>query len=223
MSTPHVYLASHSPRRRELLDQIGVKFDVLGVDIDETQLAEEIPSEYVQRLAITKASSGKKLLQASSLNDNKNKLTNWQSTKKHATIDLVLGADTAVVSDGDILGKPESPEHASEMLRQLSGRTHEVFTGVAIAGSRILTAVSRNLVTFRALSEQEISCYVATNEGCDKAGSYAVQGIAAIFIEKIQGSYSGVMGLPLYEVANLLSQSGVEILAGVKTTSRDNN
>ena len=215
MTTPCIYLASQSPRRRELLEQIGVRFNVLNIDVPEDKNPTESAYEYVERLAIAKANAGKIALNEQYLESKKNTLRCWQSKKKHATIDIVIGSDTAVVCDERILGKPVSSEDAAEMLCLFSGRTHEVLTGVAVSGSSILTAVSRNLVTFRELSEVDISRYIATNEGVDKAGGYAVQGLAAIFIEKIQGSYSGVMGLPVYETANLLSQSGVQILPSV--------
>jgi len=211
-NSPPIYLASNSPRRRELLDQIGVKFSVLGVDVPEDFLLNENPADYVRRLSVDKAKAGLAQLELNLSQVDKKALSSWQSTKKHATIGLVIGADTAVVSDGRILGKPGSVEEATAMIQQLSAKTHEVYTGVTICGSRILTALSRNLVTFRGISEQEIAGYIATNEGIDKAGSYAVQGKAAIFIENIQGSYSGVMGLPLFETAQLLNQSGVKIL-----------
>ena len=218
MSTIPIYLASSSPRRRELLDQIGVAYEVLGVDVPEQSLTNESPVDYVQRLAIDKAKAGMARLEEKLFETDKFELSSWQSTKKNATIGLVIGADTAVVCDGDILGKPQSPQHAMAMLRQLSGETHEVFTGVAVSGTCILTELSRTLVTFRCISEREIIGYIATNEGLDKAGSYAIQGKAAIFIEKIQGSYSGVMGLPLYETAELLVQSGAQILPVLKSS-----
>lgn len=208
-----VYLASQSPRRRELLDQIGVRFNVLSIDVPEQIKPFEPPSEYVQRLAIDKANAGKKQLQENFLKDDKNALRYWQSRKKHATMDTVIGADTAVVCDAVILGKPESVADATQMLRQLSGRRHEVLTGLAVtSGSKMLTAISRNWVTFREITDSEVERYIATKEGCDKAGGYAIQGIAAIFIEEIQGSYSGVMGLPLHETSNLLLQMGIDIL-----------
>ena len=212
MNSPPIYLASNSPRRRELLDQIGVEFNVLSIDVPENCLLGENPADYVRRLSVDKAKAGLAQLELNLSQVDKKALSSWQSTKKHATIGLVIGADTAVVSDGRILGKPGSVEEATAMIQQLSAKTHEVYTGVTICGSRILTALSRNLVTFRGISEQEISDYIATNEGIDKAGSYAIQGKAAIFIENIQGSYSGVMGLPLFETAQLLNQSGVKIL-----------
>ena len=211
-NSPPIYLASNSPRRRELLDQIGVEFNVLSIDVPENCLLDENPADYVRRLSVDKAKAGLAQLELNLSQVDKKALSSWQSTKKHATIGLVIGADTAVVSDGRILGKPGSVEEATAMIQQLSAKTHEVYSGVAICGSSILTALSRNLVTFRDISEQEIADYIATNEGIDKAGSYAIQGKAAIFIENIQGSYSGVMGLPLFETAQLLNQSGVKIL-----------
>lgn len=218
-NSPPIYLASNSPRRRELLDQIGVRFTVLSVDIPENVLPNESPAEYVQRLAVDKAKAGMEQLELNLPEAYKIDLSSWQSTKKHATIGLVIGADTAVVCDGEILGKPESTEHAIAMIQQLSAKTHEVFTGVSVCSSRILTVISRTLVTFREISEQEIIRYIATDEGIDKAGSYAIQGKAAIFIESIQGSYSGVMGLPLFETTALLVQSGVEILPALKSSN----
>jgi len=212
-----IYLASNSPRRRELLDQIGVAYEVLGVDVPEQSLTNESPADYVQRLAINKAKAGMARLEGKLGETDKIELSSWQSTKKHATMGLVIGADTAVVCDGEILGKPESTQHAITMIKQLSAKTHEVFTGVSVSGSCILTKLSRTLVTFRCISEREIIGYIATNEGVDKAGSYAIQGKAAIFVENIQGSYSGVMGLPLFETAELLVQSGVQILPVLKS------
>lgn len=211
--SPAVYLASQSPRRCELLEQMGVRFEVLDVLVSEKLQANEAPADYVQRVAIEKAQAGVELLEKTESEMNKSGLSNWQSTKKRATIGLVIGADTTVVCDGQILGKPESVEHAEAMLSQLSAKTHEVYTGVAVYGSRVLAATSRTLVTFRCLSPQEIKRYIAMNESCDKAGSYAVQGLAAIFIENLEGSYSGVMGLPLFETASLLAQSGVDALS----------
>ncbi len=207
-----VYLASQSPRRRELLTQIGVRFEVLNVLVPEEIHPNEAPADYVQRVAVDKAQAGVQQFEISALEADKITLSNWQSTKKRATIGLVIGADTAVICDGQILGKPESAEHAEAMLSQLSAKTHEVYSGVVVYGSRILTATSRTLVTFKQLSQSEIRRYIATNEGNDKAGSYAVQGKAALFIENLHGSYSGVMGLPLYETASLLAQSGLELL-----------
>ena len=226
MAHQSIFLASNSPRRRELLEQIGVRFSVLKLSIPENRLENETPENYVKRMAIEKASAGIKVLQQRDLKSQKNTLSDWQSTKKHATIGIVIGSDTAVVCDGEILGKPESPEQAELMLERLSASTHEVFTGVAVSkhtgtgtneGCQVLSAVSRNLVTFRKIRAEEIKAYVATNEGADKAGSYAIQGLAAIFIEQLQGSYSAVMGLPLFETASLLEQSGIDVLPKISS------
>lgn len=210
---PLIYLASNSPRRRELLDQIGVRFKALSIDVDETPLVNESPEDYVQRLSQEKAKAGIQQLESGVSTMENNALSNWQSTKKHATMDLVIGADTAVVCGGQILGKPQSAEDAKAILRLLSDKTHDVFTAVTITGIESLTVLSRNLVTFKNISDKDILAYIATNEGTDKAGSYAIQGKAAIFIEQLQGSYSGVMGLPLFETAKLLSQFGYNVLA----------
>jgi septum formation protein len=190
-----VYLASASPRRRELLQQIGVSFRVTGVAVDETALCSEAPLAYVSRLAAAKADAG------------------WLGTR-HLAHAPVLAADTAVVLDGAILGKPRDRGDAEHMLLKLSGRTHEVLTAVALrtaGGSDI--RVSRTLVTFRPINADEASAYWQTGEPPDKAGGYAIQGRAAVFIEDLQGSYSGVVGLPLFETAELLRSAGVVPLA----------
>jgi septum formation protein len=194
MSKQFVYLASASPRRRALLEQIGVPFQVLGVAIDESPEPDEAALAYVTRLAGAKAAAG------------------WQQ-RQAQTPDVdaaVLAADTAVVLDGRILGKPAHRRDAIEMLGQLSGRTHEVLTGIALATERgIESRVSRSEVTLRAISAQEAGAYWDTGEPCDKAGGYAIQGRAAIFIAHLRGSFSGVMGLPLFETAELLASAGV--------------
>lgn len=186
-----LYLASKSPRRRELLTQIDISFDVLVVDIDETQKANETAEDYVLRLAREKALAG------------------W-NLEKHAGIP-VLGSDTAVVIQGTILGKPENRADAIRMLKLLSGKTHQVMTAIALLkpgkGSEyeLTSAINVSDVTFKVLSEQEIAQYVDSGEGADKAGSYAIQGKAAAFIAHLSGSYSGVMGLPLFETIELLN------------------
>jgi septum formation protein len=194
MSKQFVYLASASPRRRALLEQIGVPFQVLGVAIDESPQPSEAALAYVTRLAGAKAAAG------------------WQ--QRHAQTpdgdSAVLAADTAVVLDGRILGKPAHRRDAIEMLGQLSGRTHEVLTGIALATQRgIESRVSRSEVTLRAISANEAAAYWDSGEPCDKAGGYAIQGRAAIFIAHLRGSFSGVMGLPLFETAELLASAGV--------------
>jgi len=189
--TQKIILASASPRRAELLAQIGVKFDALPVDIDETPHHDELPHDYVRRLALEKA-------QAAKLLSNKPDM-------------LVLGSDTSVIIDGEILGKPEDKEHAKDMLNKLSGRTHSVLTSVALLGDKDWCTVSENKVTFAILSDSDFEQYWATGEPLGKAGAYAIQGKAAVFIKKLEGSFSGVMGLPLYETAQLLRKAGYSI------------
>ena len=180
-SARSIYLASGSPRRRELLQQIGVAFQVIGADLDETALQGETPLAYVSRLAQAKAAVG------------------WERSRNSGE-SPVLAADTAVVLDGRILGKPSGMNHAIAMLLELSGRTHEVLTAVALrSSSGIEGKVSRSVVTFRSIDRSEARAYWETGEPSDKAGAYAIQGYAAIFIADLKGSYSGVMGLPLFE------------------------
>jgi septum formation protein len=186
-----IYLASGSPRRRELLHQIGVSFQVIGTDLDETALQGESPLAYVSRLAQAKATVG------------------WERSRDLGRAP-VLAADTAVVLDGRILGKPKGLDDAMAMLLELSGRTHEVLTAVALRSSSGTEGkVSRSTVTFRSIDPSEARAYWETGEPSDKAGAYAIQGYAAIFISDLQGSYSGVMGLPLFETAALLEAAGV--------------
>jgi septum formation protein len=191
MSSDFVYLASGSPRRRELLHQIGVSFRLVGTSVDETaRLVENAPA-YVLRLAAAKADAG------------------WQ-TSGGAGDAPVLAADTAVVLDGKILGKPADRQDAEEMLRQLSGRTHEVLTAVALrSAAGLQSRISRSEVTFRTITVPEAQAYWETGEPSDKAGGYAIQGRAAVFVADLRGSFSGVMGLPLFETAQLLGEAGV--------------
>lgn len=191
-----LYLASQSPRRSELLTQIGVSFSVLSVDIDETAKYNEIAEDYVIRLAKEKAAAG------------------WNAAKQKTK--PVLGSDTAVVINGEILGKPENNADAKRMLSLLSGKTHQVMTAVALAmpsknpqQPELSRVISVSDVTFKLLSDSEIERYVATGESDDKAGSYAIQGLAAAYITHLSGSYSGVMGLPLYETLELLNKAGI--------------
>jgi len=186
------YLASASPRRRELLQQLGVRFAVRIADIPEIVQDGETPQQFVQRLALEKA----------------NKV--WHSLAPEQRRP-VIGADTAVVIDEHILGKPDSREHALQMLGLLSGRTHQVVTAVAVVSQQHSVCVNVSAVRFRDLDTAEIDAYWQTGEPVDKAGAYAVQGYAAAFIEHLSGSYSGVMGLPLYESSALLRQHGVPI------------
>lgn len=200
MSTRFVFLASKSPRRSELLRQLGVAHEVIGAGsaqgasaVDETPRAAELADVYVRRLAHCKAAAG------------------WTHlSRERVPPHPVLAADTTVAIDGRILGKPQSDAEAAAMLEALSGRTHEVYTAVAVASpSGIAIALSRSTVTMRAIRTDEINRYVAIGESVDKAGAYAVQGHAAMFISRIEGSYSGVMGLPLFETANLLVEAGL--------------
>ncbi|RRV06101.1 septum formation inhibitor Maf [Pseudomonas sp. v388] len=188
---PTLHLASGSPRRRELLTQIGVRFTTLSAQIDETPLIDETPTAYVERLARGKAEAGLASL---------------------ATVEgaCVLGADTAVVLDGRILGKPVDQTDALAMLAALSGREHQVLTAVAVIDhQRSETCVVASRVRFRAITPGEALVYWSSGEPQDKAGSYAIQGLAAVFVEGLQGSYSGVVGLPLCETAELLGRFGI--------------
>ncbi|MEP6884287.1 MAG: nucleoside triphosphate pyrophosphatase [Gammaproteobacteria bacterium] len=186
-----VYLASGSPRRRELLQQIGVSFRVVGAKVDESVRPGEASAAYVARLAEAKAGSG------------------WENRRDAADVP-VLAADTAVVLDGKILGKPSDRQDAEGMLRQLSGRSHEVLTAVALrTAGGLQSSISRSEVTFRVISASEAQAYWETGEPFDKAGAYAIQGRAAVFVADLRGSFSGVMGLPLFETAGLLSAAGI--------------
>jgi septum formation protein len=196
MSLDFVYLASGSPRRRELLQQIGVPFRVVGMAVDETALPGEAPAAYVARLAAAKAEAG------------------WERSRDEAEVP-VLAADTVVVLDGRMLGKPADRQDAEGMLLELSGRTHEVFTAVALrTAGGVESRTSRSEVTFRAVTAAEARAYWETGEPCDKAGAYAIQGRAAVFVADLHGSYSGVMGLPLFETAELLREAGISYWRG---------
>ena len=188
MIFPKVYLASGSPRRRELLAQINVDFSVLTVDVDETRHGNESPLAYVERVAIAKAETGRQTL-------------------NQQLLAPVIGADTSVVVDNTVLGKPANDLDSRSMLQLLSGRSHQVFTAVALVTElETFCSISKSTVQFAKLSEDDMTWYINTQEGRDKAGSYAVQGLAAMFIEQIQGSYSGIMGLPLRETSLLLNR-----------------
>ncbi|MCP5422915.1 MAG: septum formation inhibitor Maf [Chromatiaceae bacterium] len=182
-----IILASQSPRRAALLDQIGIAYQVVPAHVDETLHADERAADYVERVALAKAAA------VHALHPDR----------------VVLAADTAVVLDQQILGKPRDRDDALNVLASLSGRTHEVLTGVAVASVERRYALNVSRVVFRALTDAEIAAYWDSGEPADKAGAYAVQGIAAAFIERIEGSYSGVMGLPLFETMALLHQAGV--------------
>ncbi len=191
-----IYLASRSPRRRELLKQIGVPFELLMFreqaprksDVDETPLAGEAPDAYVQRIARTKVVTAARLVVERSLP--------WHN---------VLSADTTVAIGANILGKPVDTQDAISMLHALAGNTHDVHTAIAMTdGNLIEVALSSSRVTFCAMSDEDIRLYVMSGESLDKAGAYAIQGRAAAFISRVEGSYSGVMGLPLYETAKMM-------------------
>ena len=188
-STPLLHLASSSPRRQEILRALGVEFTVQGVDIEEVRLPGEPADQMVVRLASAKAAAARV--------DNRR---------------LVIGSDTAVVVDGDVLGKPRDQEDALAMLLQLSGRRHSVLTGVAIrARDRVRTALSTTSVLFREISRDEALAYWQSGEPRDKAGAYAIQGRGGAFVVGINGSYSGVVGLPVFETLQLLHDEGISI------------
>jgi len=191
-----IYLASRSPRRRELLKQIGVAFEVLllrdhpgrNVDVDESQQPGEGPDDYVRRVCRLKADAG------------------WERVLQRRLRQFpVLAADTVVCVDDIILGKPPDPSHAAKMLRLLSGREHRVLTAVALKlADRVELVMSESRVRFGEISPADIETYVASGEATDKAGAYAIQGRAGAFVTELHGSYSGIMGLPLHETAQLL-------------------
>jgi septum formation protein len=193
-----IYLASRSPRRRELLSQIGVRYHLLlfrdrvgeQADVDESTLSNEAPAAYVERMARAKAEAGwRRMLQ------------------RNLPIAPVLAADTTVAFEGRIFGKPANREQAEEFLGTLSGKRHEVLTAVALKNHEQLEfALSTSEVLFKTLSRDEIAQYVASGEADDKAGAYGIQGRAARFVVELRGSYSGVMGLPLYETGDLLDK-----------------
>lgn len=190
-----IYLASQSPRRRELLEQLGVAHRVIVPDVNEAILPREQPERYVRRLAQIKAEVA------------------WMRVVEKRMRPLpVLAADTAVVLGARILGKPEHPAAAHAMLRALSGRQHRVLTAVALTFQGTLrVALSETRVSFRRMSDAEIAAYIASGEPFDKAGGYGIQGQAAMFIKTITGSYSGVMGLPLFETAALLNKFEIAV------------
>jgi len=194
MSAP-ILLASGSPRRRELLEQLGLQFAITAPDVDESPLAGERPIAYVARVALDKA----------------NAVSLVGTTSGDA---LVIAADTTVELAGAIIAKPIDGDDARAMLRRLSGRTHEVHTGVALRrGDRHLTATVTSLVTFVELSDEVIEWYVATGEPFDKAGGYAIQGAGAVLVASVEGSVSNIIGLPLHTVVELAEQLGVTLLA----------
>jgi septum formation protein len=191
--SPHVFLASASPRRRELLNQIGIGYTLLHAEVDEALLPGESAGDYVRRVALEKVRAGRMLLSGDAGSP-------------------VLGADTAVVVDGRIMGKPCGRDEGIDMLLTLSGRSHQVLSAVAISAGREALRVSESRVTFRTLTQAQCAAYWDTGEPHDKAGGYAIQGRAAMFVSRLEGSYSGVMGLPVYETAELLQEFGIGIL-----------
>jgi septum formation protein len=190
-------LASTSPRRRELLGRFGLPFEVRAVEVEERPRPVETAEDYVRRMASDKSAQGLAMAPAGA---------------------AVLAADTEVALEGRIFGKPQGPEHAREMLERLSGRTHEVLSAVSLRyGGRHWEALSVSRVRFRAIGPEEIDAYWASGEPADKAGAYAIQGLGELFVAELQGSFSGVMGLPLLETARLLEHLGLgtaRLLAG---------
>jgi len=192
------YLASTSPRRHELLSQMGVFFDVLNVEVDETLLDGESPEDYVQRVALEKAQAGLDALP----NDPQA---------------VVLGGDTSVICEGEVCGKPENKAHALEMLMALSGREHQVYSAVSVVDSRRQEPrLVKTKVRFKALTLTECENYWQTGEPLGKAGGYAIQGLGSVFVTGIDGSYTGVVGLPVAETAQLLSLFSVPIWRGTR-------
>ncbi len=190
---PSIYLASQSPRRRELLQQIGVAHQVINADVVEVPRIHESPSDYVQRLAQEKARAG------------------WANVERQQLqVAPVLGADTIVVINNEILEKPRDAEHGALMLRKLAGTDHQVMTAVAVViEDQCSIKLSVTDVVFRPLDEHEIAAYWKTGEPCDKAGGYAIQGLGAVFVQQIRGSYTGVVGLPIEQTVALLAEFGV--------------
>jgi septum formation protein len=193
MTDPQFYLASASPRRKQLLEQLGLRFQVVPVDVDETPKIGEAARDYVLRVAGLKARVAAAILGDPRL--------------------PVLAADTTVVLEGAILGKPNGREDAIRMLAHLGGRRHQVLSAVALWDRGSLdTALSESQVVFRAIGPEEAGAYWDSGEPRDKAGAYGIQGLAAVFVQSLEGSYSGVMGLPLFETAALLHKAGVRVL-----------
>jgi septum formation protein len=197
LSDCEIVLASASPRRRELLDQIGIHYHVLASDLDESMLAGEAVLAHVRRLARAKAGVGRSRILSNGIDK------------------PVLGADTVVEIDGIVLGKPGDSSQAMQMLTRLSGNTHRVHTAVAVASAQgEFVDVNTSEVVFMTLERRQIERYIATGEPMDKAGAYAIQGIAGQFVRSLRGSFSSVVGLPLYETAQLLARCGVATIHG---------
>ena len=188
---PQIILASNSPRRAELVTQLGVFYHINAVNVDETPLKDESPLNYVQRVAALKSAA---------------------TLKQDQTGLPILAADTAVILDNHIMGKPKNQQHAAQMLAQLSAKTHQVYSAISFRGVEHWQVVNITKVSFRNILPSEIEAYWKSGEPTDKAGGYAIQGLGSIFIESIQGSFSAVMGLPLFETAELLEKQGINIL-----------
>ncbi len=196
-----LHLASTSPRRKAILQSLGLKFTVIAVEIDERRLEGETPQQMVLRLAANKAAAA-----------------------ASADRQFIIGADTIVVLGDKILGKPRDKDDALEMLMSLSGRSHKVLSGVALWSSAgIRSAHSETEVRFREIGEDEALAYWHSGEPCDKAGSYAIQGRGGAFVAAISGSYSGVVGLPVYELADLLGSAGIEVVKNQTVRLRDDS
>ena len=190
------YLASTSPRRRELLSSVGLTFEIISVDIDERHEQDESATAFVTRMALAKVDRAVELVDE-----------NWKANLP------ILAADTCVTIDNQILGKPIAVDHAKAMLNLLSGRTHAVLTAVALkSGEAVWQDLSQSEVTFSSLTTQEIDAYCASQEPFDKAGAYAIQGLGGAFVKHIEGSYTGVVGLPMYETRRLLAKIGIDWL-----------
>lgn len=201
-----LYLASSSPRRRELLAGLGYEFTVLHANVDETRAASEQPDDYVSRMAREKAIDGSGIV-----------ARQLAAAKDDSIRSVVIGADTAVVVDGRVLGKPRDDSEVLSHLEMLCGRAHDVLSAVAVAAGdpespRVEAQLSRSRVWIRALTVKEREAYRATGEPADKAGGYAIQGLAAAFVTRLEGSWSAVVGLPLHETVELLQKAGVAFL-----------
>ena len=207
MTSPQIILASTSPRRRQLLSQLGLEFTVAVQDIDEIQHPGEVPIDFVRRMAIEKVQAA-------------------QAELTDEATSLVIGGDTVVIFKGSVLGQPEDKEDGLRMLRLLSGKAHSVLTAVVVATlDKKRVSVSESKVKICRISEQEAEAYWQSREPVDKAGAYGIQGLGAVFVKTLTGSYSGVMGLTLYETAKLLSEFGINCVTsfGADIEQRNTN
>ncbi|WP_101775735.1 Maf family protein [Pasteurella oralis] len=199
MINPQFYLASSSPRRAQLLQNLGFQFEIFSCEIDETPRLNEEGKDYVLRMAVEKNQVARQKWQQDNLSQDASYLP-------------FLSADTSVILDGNILGKPQDKVDAAQMLRALSGRSHQVITVICLADQQqIKTAVQITQVYFKTLTDDEIQGYIATGEPMDKAGAYGIQQLGGVFVERIEGSFSGVMGLPVFETVELLKEFGVDL------------